>query len=53
MQQIDNQGLSFLTIADLHSLDKSSKLRGRFVGIVLRVPKDQRFVNFVGTCLGM
>mgnify|MGYP000961916532 CR=1 FL=1 len=47
----DNEGLHFRLIDELHSFDKSSKIKSRFAGVVLKVNKDDRNVAFTGKLL--
>lgn len=47
----EQEGLHFRQIEELHPFDKSSKVKARFAGIVLKVSRDDKITSFVGTCI--
>jgi hypothetical protein len=42
----DNEGLHFRLIDELQSYDKSTKIRARFAGVVLKTVRDERIASF-------
>jgi hypothetical protein len=44
----EQEGLFFRQIDELYPFDKSSKVKARFAGIVLKVIRDEKITSFVG-----
>ena len=43
----EQEGLFFRQIDELYPFDKSSKVKARFAGIVLKVIRDEKITSFV------